>query len=170
MKHMTRRQFGKTAAATAALANIALPELSFGQTTSAKDLEFPQGFVWGCATASYQIEGAAKEDGRKPSIWDVFAHTPGKTYNGDTGDVADDSYHLYKEDTQLIGCRSRGRGFFRMERDSRIHWEWITTSAWWMTCWRTESRHMSRFSIGTFRLRLTEVGNRATQLRLMQIT
>ena len=58
--------------------------------------------MWGCATASYQIEGAAKEDGRKPSIWDVFSHTPGKTYDGDTGDVADDSYHLYKEDTQLI--------------------------------------------------------------------
>jgi beta-glucosidase len=68
----------------------------------AQDMQFPQGFVWGCATAAYQIEGAAKEDGRKPSIWDVFAHTPGKTINGDTGDVADDSYHLYKEDTRLL--------------------------------------------------------------------
>src|SRR5271167_1869968 len=100
MRHMTRRQFGKTGAATvaatAALANIALPELSFGQTVAAKDLEFPQGFVWGCATASYQIEGAATEDGRKPSIWDTFSHTPGKTFQGDTGDIADDSYHLYK--------------------------------------------------------------------------
>jgi beta-glucosidase len=68
--------------------------------------------VWGCATASYQIEGAAKEDGRKPSIWDVFSHTPGKTNDGDTGDVADDSYHLFKEDTQLI--KNLGAGAYRM--------------------------------------------------------
>jgi beta-glucosidase len=112
MKDMTRRQFGKTVAATAALANVAMPESSSGQTAEAKDMQFPQGFVWGCATASYQIEGAAKEDGRKPSIWDVFSHTPGKTNNGDTGDVADDSYHLYKEDTQLL--KNLGAGACRM--------------------------------------------------------
>ena len=58
--------------------------------------------MWGCATAAYQIEGAASEDGRKPSIWDTFSHTPGKTHNGDTGDIADDSYHLYKEDIRLL--------------------------------------------------------------------
>jgi beta-glucosidase len=86
---MTRRQFGKTVAATAALVNVAMPESEFGQTAAAKGLEFPQGFVWGCATAAYQIEGAASEDGRKPSIWDMFVHTPGKTQNGDTGDVGD---------------------------------------------------------------------------------
>lgn len=63
---------------------------------------FPAGFRWGCATASYQIEGAVKEDGRKPSIWDTFSHTPGKTHNGETGDIADDSYHRYKEDIQLM--------------------------------------------------------------------
>ena len=79
MRDITRRQFGKTVAATAALANIAMPEDSSGQSTAAiNDLEFPKGFVWGCATAAYQIEGAVKADGRKPSIWDVFAHTPGK--------------------------------------------------------------------------------------------
>jgi beta-glucosidase len=112
MKDMTRRQFGKTVAATAALANVAMPESAFGQTAAAKGLEFPQGFVWGCATAAYQIEGAASEDGRKPSIWDVFAHTPGKTHNGDTGDVADDSYHLFKEDTRLV--KNLGAGAYRM--------------------------------------------------------
>lgn len=112
MQDMTRRQFGKTVAATAALANVAMPESSRGQTVQAKDMQFPQGFVWGCATASYQIEGAAKEDGRKPSIWDVFAHTPGKTIDGDTGDIADDSYHLYKEDTQLL--KNLGAGACRM--------------------------------------------------------
>jgi len=63
---------------------------------------FPQEFVWGCATAAYQIEGGAKDGGRGPSVWDTFSHTPGKTHNGDTGDVADDSYHLYKEDVRLL--------------------------------------------------------------------
>ena len=53
-------------------------------------LEFPADFLFGSATASYQIEGAAAEDGRGPSIWDTFSHTPGKVWNGDTGDVADD--------------------------------------------------------------------------------
>ncbi len=59
---------------------------------------FPGDFVWGSATASYQIEGAATEGGRGPSIWDTFSHTPGKTLNGDTGDVAVDHYHRYVED------------------------------------------------------------------------
>ena len=59
-------------------------------------------FIFGVATASYQIEGAAYEDGRTPSIWDTFSHTPGLVVNGDTGDVACDHYHRYKEDVQLI--------------------------------------------------------------------
>jgi beta-glucosidase len=65
-------------------------------------LEFPDGFVFGSATASYQIEGAAQEDGRGPSIWDTFSHTPGKTWNGDTGDVADDHYHRWQRDLDLM--------------------------------------------------------------------
>jgi len=63
---------------------------------------FPAGFHWGVATASYQIEGAVSEDGRAPSIWDTFAHTPGKVRDGDTGDVADDHYHRWREDVELI--------------------------------------------------------------------
>ena len=63
---------------------------------------FPQDFLWGSATASYQVEGAVNEGGRGPSIWDTFSHTPGKTNNGDTGDVADDFYHLYPKDIQLM--------------------------------------------------------------------
>ena len=59
---------------------------------------FPQDFVFGTATASYQIEGAANEDGRCPSIWDTFSHTPGATLAGDTGDVATDSYHRRREE------------------------------------------------------------------------
>ena len=66
------------------------------------DRQFPKGFYWGVATASYQIEGAVKEDGRGASIWDTYAHTAGKTRNGETGDVANDHYHRYREDVQLI--------------------------------------------------------------------
>src|SRR5262245_12201675 len=56
-------------------------------------LRFPTGFVWGAATSAYQIEGAAAEDGRGPSVWDTFCATPGKVRNGETGDVAADHYH-----------------------------------------------------------------------------
>ncbi|WP_138493317.1 GH1 family beta-glucosidase [Paenibacillus pinistramenti] len=64
--------------------------------------KFPSGFSWGAATASYQIEGAANEGGRAPSIWDTFSKTPGRVKNGDTGDTACDSYHRYEEDIQLL--------------------------------------------------------------------
>jgi beta-glucosidase len=64
--------------------------------------EFPPGFLWGAATAAYQIEGASREDGKGESIWDRFAHTPGRIQNGDTGDVACDSYHRYAEDIALL--------------------------------------------------------------------
>ena len=63
---------------------------------------FNEDFLWGAATAAYQIEGAAKEDGRTPSIWDTFSHTPGRTHAGDTGDVACDHYHRYADDVALM--------------------------------------------------------------------
>ncbi len=103
MTNLTRRQFGKTLAGTAAaLATGSFPRVALAQVPSANSLRFPTGFLWGCATAAYQIEGATNEDGREPSIWDTFSHTPGRTFQGDTGDVADDSYHLYKEDVRLL--------------------------------------------------------------------
>ena len=64
--------------------------------------EFPAGFVFGVSTASYQIEGAVDADGRGPSIWDTYSHTPGKVANGDTGDVACDHYHRHAEDVALM--------------------------------------------------------------------
>ncbi|MFI6760452.1 GH1 family beta-glucosidase [Micromonospora sp. NPDC050417] len=65
-------------------------------------VRFPEGFVWGAATASYQIEGAVADDGRGPSIWDTFSRTPGKVYAGHTGDVACDHYHRYPQDVALM--------------------------------------------------------------------
>jgi beta-glucosidase len=65
-------------------------------------VRFPPGFLWGSATAAYQIEGAAREGGRTPSIWDTYSHTPGRVLNGDTGDVADDHYHRFREDVALM--------------------------------------------------------------------
>ncbi|WNI15638.1 glycoside hydrolase family 1 protein [Actinacidiphila sp. ITFR-21] len=65
-------------------------------------LRFPPGFIWGAATAAYQIEGAAAEDGRTPSIWDTFSHTPGRVLNGDTGDIAADHYHRFRDDVALM--------------------------------------------------------------------
>jgi beta-glucosidase len=62
----------------------------------------PADFVWGAATAAYQIEGAVDEDGRAPSIWDTFSHSPGKVAGGDTGDVACDHYHRVPEDLELM--------------------------------------------------------------------
>jgi beta-glucosidase len=65
-------------------------------------MKFPSNFAWGTATSAYQIEGAVNEGGRKESIWDIFSHTAGRIENGDTGDVADDHYHRWKEDIKLM--------------------------------------------------------------------
>jgi beta-glucosidase len=107
LNRLTRRAFARLLG-SAALAPTAISTLSpyasaqTGTVTPPTAREFPQGFLWGSATASYQVEGAVNEDGRGPSIWDTFSHMPGKTNNGDTGDIADDHYHRYKEDVQLM--------------------------------------------------------------------
>src|SRR6267142_4579957 len=112
-KKISRRTFAKVAS-TAALASTATTAFSSGASppegaagasnmnASATGREFPKGFLWGSATASYQVEGAVNEDGRGPSIWDTFSHTPGKVVDNATGDVADDHYHRFKEDVQLM--------------------------------------------------------------------
>ncbi|HEY5627960.1 MAG TPA: GH1 family beta-glucosidase [Candidatus Limnocylindrales bacterium] len=72
---------------------------------------FPQGFIWGSATSAYQVEGAADADGKTASIWDRFAHTPGKVRDGSNGDVACDQYHRFPEDIALM--RELGLGAYR---------------------------------------------------------
>jgi beta-glucosidase len=116
MAKTTRRGFMKLAATAAALG---LPGATFAQQAKkapappkpGRLLQFPKGFYWGTATAAYQVEGAWNEDGKGPSIWDTFAHTPGKIKNGDTGDVAIDHYHRYKEDVALM--KSLGSNAYR---------------------------------------------------------
>ncbi len=71
-------------------------------TSAATDASFPTGFLWGSATAAYQVEGAWNEDGRTPSIWDTFARTEGAVRNADTGDIAADHYHRVTEDVALM--------------------------------------------------------------------
>jgi beta-glucosidase len=113
MKNLTRRHFGKSlaGAVAAAMAGQSFPPKVFAKPTEPALLRFPSNFVWGCASAAYQVEGAVNEDGRKPSIWDTFSHTPGKSFQGQTGDIADDSYHLYKEDVNLL--KNLGAGAYR---------------------------------------------------------
>src|SRR5881392_1617413 len=74
-------------------------------------IEFPAEFLWGAATSAYQIEGSPLADGAGPSIWQRFSHTPGMMSNGDTGDVACDHYHRYREDVALM--RELGLGAYR---------------------------------------------------------
>jgi beta-glucosidase len=104
---ISRRTLGRLVGAVAATAT--LPKIAGAGTGSggaqpslATPRSFPSDFLWGSATAAYQVEGAAREGGRGPTIWDSFAHTPGKVANGDTGDVADDFYHRYPEDIAMM--------------------------------------------------------------------
>jgi beta-glucosidase len=101
MVRMTRRGF---AGSIAALSLAGASTQATGRTAAGtpRAASFPKGFLWGCATSAYQSEGAAQADGRGPSLWDTFSHTPGTTHDGATGDVADDSYHRYREDVQLL--------------------------------------------------------------------
>jgi hypothetical protein len=99
---ITRRRLARIAAALASVESAGAGMAAIQDGGVRDYYRFPGGFLWGCATAAYQIEGAAAEDGRKPSVWDKYSHTPGKTAQGDTGDVADDHYHLYKQDIQLM--------------------------------------------------------------------
>src|SRR5262245_7815253 len=108
-QRFSRRHFGRIAAWSA----LGMPMLSAGSSLAQSDQAtgtqnqkpssgFPNGFLWGTATSAYQIEGAVNEDGRGPSIWDRFSHTPGTISDQSNGDTATDHYRLYKEDIQLM--------------------------------------------------------------------
>lgn len=101
---MRRRSFLKAAAA-AGLVSSGLMSVG-GRPLLAQApeglAEFPKGFLWGCSTSAYQIEGAVTADGRGPSVWDTFSHSYGKVANGDTGDTACDHYNRYAEDVELM--------------------------------------------------------------------
>ena len=104
----SRRQFAGVAALSAL--GLSAPSAAFAQAGGSSESDpnrkarasFPDGFLWGTATSSYQIEGAVKEDGRGPSIWDRFAHMPGTISDRSNGDTATDHFHRYKEDVQLM--------------------------------------------------------------------
>jgi beta-glucosidase len=97
MLTMSRR-----AVLAASIGPFALRKPLRAQAAGATEASFPADFVWGASTASYQIEGAVNADGRGKSIWDIFSHTPGRIKNGDTGDVACDHYHRWREDVELL--------------------------------------------------------------------
>ena len=101
---MHRRQFiraGLTLAGSAALSRFSFAGQN-SPSTAAAPFQFPKDFLWGAATAAYQIEGAWNADGKGESIWDRFSHTVGKVKGGYTGDVACDSYQRYPEDIALL--------------------------------------------------------------------
>jgi beta-glucosidase len=84
-------------------AQAAMPSpLAGAQDADDAYLRFPPDFLWGSATSAYQIEGAAREGGRTPSIWDTFARLPGRVHHGDTGDIAVDHFHRFREDVALM--------------------------------------------------------------------
>jgi beta-glucosidase len=108
--NLTKRDFAKVAGAAAFGMTTGAPLAGRAQTSvesrpksvQGEGAAFPDDFSWGVATSAFQIEGAVKEDGRGASIWDTYAHTPGKIRNGDNADVANDHYHRYKDDVRLM--------------------------------------------------------------------
>ena len=106
---INRRELLKSAGALGL--SPALPRVSSAAPAPTSTRPFPENFVWGSATAAYQVEGAVHLDGRGPSIWDTWSHQPGNVVHNDTGDVADDFFDRYPSDVALMkslglrGCR-----------------------------------------------------------------
>ncbi|MDB5521997.1 MAG: beta-glucosidase, partial [Tardiphaga sp.] len=102
----SRRHFTQLASAlplaASAAATAPSAESQGAENAAQRAPRFPDNFIWGTATSAYQIEGAVADDGRGPSIWDRYAHTPGKIAGNATGDRAADHFHRYKDDVQLM--------------------------------------------------------------------
>ena len=167
-KRFSRRQFGRIAGWSA----LGMSTLSTGPGRAQSGADsgprnrtassgFPNDFLWGTATSAYQIEGAVNEDGRGPSIWDRFAHTPGTISDNSNGDIATDHYHLYKEDIQLM--KALGVKAYRFsiawprvfpEGPARqIQKASISTTGLSTNCWRTASSRLRPCIIGICRRR-----------------
>jgi len=102
-RHFLAQTAGLAATVVAAGVPTSIAEAAPAKVKMSPDSSsFPRDFFWGAATAAYQVEGAVNEDGRKPSVWDSFSRIPGHTKNGDTGDVACDHYHRFKDDIKLM--------------------------------------------------------------------
>src|SRR3954471_4990469 len=99
---LSRRQMLGITAGGVALASAAHAASKTAAAKAGGGGPFPKDFAWGVATASYQVEGAASEDGKGPSVWDVCCKRKGAIFDGNTGDVACDHYHRFKEDVALI--------------------------------------------------------------------
>src|ERR1700732_3883363 len=99
---MNRRSFLAASSALAAGAAIGSRTLAAFTSMDTQHAQFPKDFLWGMATASYQIEGAWNEDGKGESIWDRYTHSVGKIKGAATGDTACDSYHRYREDIAIM--------------------------------------------------------------------
>ena len=122
---------------------------------------FPDGFAWGVATSAYQIEGAAAEDGRGPSIWDTFCQRPGAVRDGQTGDIAADHYHRWPEDLDLmaeLGITAyrfslAWPGSSRRAAARPAPPAWTSTTGSPTRCWPGASRRCPRCTTGTCRSR-----------------
>jgi len=121
-------------------------------------ITFPKDFIWGSATAAYQIEGAYNEDGKGESIWDRFSHTPGNIADGHTGDVACDHYHRYEEDIKImkeIGIKSYRFSIswprIFPEGTGKLNQKGLDFTKGSQICfWKTELCLQSLFITGTF--------------------
>jgi hypothetical protein len=104
---------------------------------------FPEDFVWGVSSAAYQMEGAVTQDGRGESIWDRFCATPGKVRNGESGAVACDFYHRYRDDIALVrelgagaASRSPGPGSCPRAGARSAKRASVFTTGWSTHCWK----------------------------------
>lgn len=106
MVRINRRDFGRLLGLSASIAALPATGMAASPAAAAANTPsgrlFPSSFLWGVATSSYQIEGAPEEEGRGLSIWDTFSRVKKNTYTGDNGDVADDEFHRYREDTAIM--------------------------------------------------------------------